>query len=181
MIDAEVVLGVSGGVAAFKSAALASQLVQAGAKVSVVMTEVATRFVGAATFAALTGRPVCTQVFDEAQFPLGAHIALAESADLLCIAPATANYLGKTANGIADDLLSTLYLSFSGPVLMAPAMNNHMWEKKSVARNVARLRDDGAEFVEPAAGWLSCRSSGKGRMAEPEVILKAICDALAAR
>jgi phosphopantothenoylcysteine decarboxylase len=181
MIDAEVVLGVSGGVAAFKSAALASQLVQAGAKVSVVMTEVATRFVGTATFAALTGRPVCTQVFDEAQFPLGAHISLAENADLLCIAPATANYLGKTANGIADDLLSTLYLSFSGPVLMAPAMNNHMWEKKSVARNVARLRDDGVQIIEPAEGWLSCRSSGKGRMAEPEAILKAIGDALAAR
>src|SRR5262245_49219635 len=145
----EIVVGVTGGVAAFKTAALVSQLVQGGAGVTVVMTAAAEHFVGPATFAALTGRAVAREVFDEAQFPLGAHITLAERAELLVVAPASADFLAKAANGLADDLLSTLYLAFSGRVLMAPAMNTAMWEKAAVQRNIAQLRKDGVEFVEP--------------------------------
>ena len=126
----ELLVGVTGGVAAYKTAALTSQLVQAGAGVSVVLTPAAREFIGAATFAALTGRNVHSGVFGESEFPLGAHITLAERAELLCVAPATANFLAKAAHGMADDLLSTLMLSFTGPVILAPAMNWQMWEKR---------------------------------------------------
>src|SRR5688572_2225753 len=152
----EIVVGVTGGVAAYKTAALVSQLVQAGAGVTVVMTTAAERFVGAATFAALTGRQVARDVFDEVQFPLGAHISLAERAKLLVVAPASADFLAKAAHGLADDLLSTLYLAFSGRVLLAPAMNTAMWEHAAVQRNVTQLRADGVQFIDPGSGWLSC-------------------------
>ena len=168
----EILLGVTGGIAAYKAAMLASKLVQAGAGVSVIMTRSATELVGPRTFEALTGRPVRTEVFDATK--IHAHIELARDAELLCIAPATANMLGKTANGIADDLLSTVYLSFRGPVVFAPAMNCEMWEKKAVQRNVALLQDDGVVFVGPVTGRLSCGEEGMGRMAEPEEILKVI-------
>jgi phosphopantothenoylcysteine decarboxylase len=170
----EILVGVTGGIAAYKTAALVSQLVQGGAAVSVVMTAAAERFIGAATFAALTGRPVAREIFDEAQFPLGAHITLAERAELLVVAPASADFLAKAAHGLADDLLATLYLAFKGKVLMAPAMNTAMWEKPAVQRNITQLRADGVQFVEPTSGWLSCRQTGKGRMAEPDAILTAI-------
>ena len=170
MKDREVLVGVSGGIAAYKTAALVSHLVQVGAQVSVVMTPAASQFVGKATFAALTGRPVATDVFEPRQFPLGPHIVLADRAELFCIAPATANFLAKAAHGVADDLLSTLYLCFAGPVLIAPAMNPDMWAKPAVQRNVQQLQDDGAVIIEPDQGWLSCRRSGPGRMAEPERI-----------
>ncbi|MEX0677815.1 MAG: flavoprotein [Pirellulales bacterium] len=174
MTGREIVVGCSGGIAAYKTAALVSQLVQAGAGVSVVMTAAARRFIGPATFAALSGRPVSENIFDEADHPLGPHIDLAERAELLCVAPATANVLAKAAHGLADDLLSTLLLSFTGPILMAPAMNCEMWEKPSVERNVAQLRKDGIHFVDPEEGWLSCRRRGVGRMAAPEKIVAAI-------
>jgi phosphopantothenoylcysteine decarboxylase/phosphopantothenate--cysteine ligase len=174
----EIIVGVTGGIAAYKTAALVSQLVQQGAGVSVVMTSAAERFIGVATFAALTGRPVVREIFDETHFPLGAHITLAEKADLLVVAPASADFLAKSAHGAADDLLTTLYLAFNGDVLMAPAMNTVMWEKPAVQRNIAQLRADGVHFVEPTAGWLSCRQTGKGRMAEPDIILTAIRDLL---
>ena len=167
MTSREILVGVSGGIASYKTAALVSQLVQAGYGVSVVMTEAARHFVGAATFAALTGRSVATELFDDASHPLGAHIALAERAELFCIAPATANFMAKAANGLADDLLSTLYLSFSGKTMMAPAMNCAMWEKPAVQRNLKQLREDGVEIVDPEEGWLSCRKRGVGRMAAP--------------
>ncbi len=170
----EIVVAVSGGIASYKTAALVSQLVQSGAAVTVVMTDAAQKFVGPATFAALTGRPVSTKVFDEARFPLGAHIMLARQAGLLCVAPATADFLGKAANGQADDLLSTLYLCFTGKVILAPAMNSEMWEKPAVQRNVDQLREDGVEVIGPAEGWLSCRTTGVGRMAEPDEIFAAI-------
>lgn len=169
-----IIVGVSGGIAAYKTAVLVSQLVQAGAEVYGVLTPAAERFIGRATFAALTGRPVATEMFDERRFPLGAHIALSEQGELLVVAPATADFLAKAALGLADDLLSTLLLAFNGPVLMAPAMNSAMWAKPAVQRNVARLRDDGVHFVGPGSGWLSCRQSGEGRMAEPEEIRQAI-------
>jgi phosphopantothenoylcysteine decarboxylase len=138
------------------------------------MTHAARKFVGPATFRALTGRPVAMDVFDRGKFPLGAHIELAEKADLLCVAPASANLLAKAANGLADDLLSTLLLSFDGPVLLAPAMNSAMWAKRAVQRNVTTLRGDGCHFVDPQEGWQSCRRTGMGRMAEPVDIQAAI-------
>jgi phosphopantothenoylcysteine decarboxylase len=179
MTGHEIVVGVTGGIAAYKTAALVSQLVQAGSGVTVVMTAAAERFVGRATFAALTGRPVARESFDEAQYPLGAHVSLAEQASLLVVAPASADFLAKAAHGLADDLLSTLYLAFRGRVLMAPAMNTAMWEKAAVQRNIAQLRADGVQFVDPASGWLSCRQVGAGRMAEPDVLFSAIRDLLA--
>ena len=176
----ELLIGVSGGIAAFKTAALVSQLVQAGAGVTVVMTAAAEQFVGRATFQALTGRNVYTQIFGNNEFPLGAHITLAERAQLFCVAPATAHFLAQSAHGLAGDLLSTLYLSFSGRVLLAPAMNSAMWEKPAVQRNVAQLRSDGATIIDPEEGWLSCRATGAGRMASPETIRAAIEHALSA-
>lgn len=174
MRGSEVVVGVTGGVAAYKAAEIVSRLVQREIGVTVVMTEAATHFVGAATFAALSGRPVAKRLFDESAFPLGAHIELAERADLFCVAPATADFLARAAHGIAKDLLSTLLLSFTGPVVMAPAMNTEMWEKPVVQRNVALVEADGVEIVAPDEGWLSCRRRGAGRMAAPETILAAI-------
>jgi phosphopantothenoylcysteine decarboxylase/phosphopantothenate--cysteine ligase len=145
------------------------------------MTKAATRFVGPATFAALSGRPVAIRGIGDAHHPLGAHIELANRGELLCIAPATANFLAKAALGLADDLLSTLYLAFDGPALVAPAMNSEMWVKAAVQRNVATLRGDGVSIVDPDDGWQSCRRSGPGRMAAPETILAAIENVLADR
>jgi phosphopantothenoylcysteine decarboxylase/phosphopantothenate--cysteine ligase len=169
----ELIIGVSGGIAAYKTAALVSSLVQDGHGVSVVMTRAARKFIGAATFRALTGRPVVSQPFD-AHYPLGAHIELADKANLLCIAPASADVLAKAATGLADDLLSTLLLSFTGPIVFAPAMNIAMWEKRSVQRNIETLRSDGYHIIDPQTGWQSCRRSGIGRMAEPAEIQAAI-------
>lgn len=175
--DRNIIVAVTGGVAAFKSAVLVSQLVQSGIGVRCVMTPAAEKFVGRATFAALTGVPVVTDLFDPA-FPLGAHIELAREADLLCIVPATANFLAKAATGQADDLVSTLYLCFTGTVIAAPAMNCEMWEKTAVQRNVETLRADGVQFVDPGEGWLSCRTRGVGRMADPDVVAQSIAHAL---
>jgi phosphopantothenoylcysteine decarboxylase len=174
----EIVVGVTGGIAAYKTAALVSQLVQAGAGVTVVMTGAAEQFIGPATFAALTGRPVARNVFDDRQYPLGAHIELAERAELLLIAPASADFLAKAAHAHADDLLSTLYLAFSGRVLVAPAMNTAMWEQPAVQRNVAQLRADGVQMIDPESGWLSCRQVGAGRMAAPEKIFDTVRELL---
>ena len=173
----QLLIGVTGGIAAYKTAAVVSRLVQAGAGVSVVMTDAATRLVGPKTFEALSGRPVRSDMWDPA---VGAHphIELAESAELLCVAPATANLLAKAACGLADDLLSTLLLSFHGPVILAPAMNSRMWEKPLVQRNARQLREDGFLFVGPEEGHLSCGTVGVGRMASPEEIFRVIGDAL---
>ena len=141
----EILLGVSGGVACYKSAMICSRLVQAGHGVSVILTQAASKFIGAATFEALSGRSVATSTFDAA-YPLGPHIELAKKSDILLVAPATANIIAKAAHGIADDLLSTTLLSFTGMVFFAPAMNSEMWSKASVQRNVD-LRHD---FVSPA-------------------------------
>ena len=175
---ASLVIGVTGGIAAFKTAALVSRLVQDGHQVSVAMTPAASKMVGLATFAALSGRRVATRVFDK-YFPLGPHIELAQGADLLCVAPATADFLAKAAVGLADDVVSTLYLAFDGPVIVAPAMNAAMWRKPAVQRNIDRLREDGVELLMPEPGWLSCREEGPGRMVEPEAIREAIRGALA--
>jgi phosphopantothenoylcysteine decarboxylase/phosphopantothenate--cysteine ligase len=176
----EIVVGVSGGIAAYKAAALTSLLVQDGAQVTAVLTRNARRFIGAATFAALTGRPVASRSFDPAAFPLGAHIELAAKADLVIVAPATADLLAKAAGGVADDLLTTLLLCVECPVLYAPAMNAAMWEKPAVQRNVQQVAADGGIIVQPGTGWLSCRRQGTGRMAEPEEIAAVIRTTLAA-
>ncbi len=167
----ELVIAVGGGVAAYKSAALVSKLAQRGHFVTVVMTPAARRFVGSATFAALSGRPVVTSMWASETYPLGPHIELARAAELLCVAPATANILAQAAHGSADDLLSTLLLSFTGPAVLAPAMNSEMWSKSSVQRNVEQCRADGFHIVGPDNGWLSCRDQGAGRMVEPETLL----------
>jgi phosphopantothenoylcysteine decarboxylase len=159
----EILIGVTGGIAAYKTAALVSDLVQSGLGVTVVMTRAAQKFVGAATFRALTGRPVATRSFETESHPLGPHIELARQAELMCIAPATADFLAKAACGLADDILSTLVLSFTGPIVVAPAMNNQMWSKPAVQRNVSQLRNDGFHLVGPgnaaSAAWPSRRRS----------------------
>jgi phosphopantothenoylcysteine decarboxylase len=170
----EIVLGVTGGIAAYKAAYLASLLVQRGAGVTAVLTPNARRFIGTATFAALTGRPVSSKSFDPAVHPLGAHIELAARADLVVVAPASADFLAKAAAGAADDLLTTLVLCAECPLVVAPAMNSAMWAKAAVQRNVERLVADGVEIVPPGDGWLSCRQTGTGRMAEPDEIAAAI-------
>jgi phosphopantothenoylcysteine decarboxylase/phosphopantothenate--cysteine ligase len=170
----EILLGVTGGVAAYKAADLTSKLVQAGAKVTVVLTAAAEHFIGPTTFEALTGRPVYRDAFRPQEHFQGEHIGLARRAELFVVAPATADYLGKVANGLADDLLSTLALVVTCPALFAPAMNADMWAKPAVRRNVARLREDGVNFVDPGSGWLSCGQVGPGRMAEPGEIFEAI-------
>ena len=168
----EIVVGVCGGIAAYKTAALVSDLVQSGVGVSVVMTGAATEFVGPATFRALTGRPVYARLFEGQEFPLGPHIELARRAQLVCVAPATANFMAQAAGGFADDLLSTLLLSFTGPVVVAPAMNSEMWNKPAVQRNLEQLRADGLHIVDPKAGWLSLpaarrrKDGGAGRNQE---------------
>jgi len=164
----EVLIGVTGGIAAYKTAALVSKLVQAGAGVTVAMTASATQLIGPKTFEALTGRPVALDLW--APLTPHAHIELAERAEVFCIAPATANFLAKAACGIADDLLTTTVLAFSGPIVVAPAMNSRMWQKAAVQRNLQRLRDDGFIVIEPGEGYLSCGMVGPGRMAEPEEI-----------
>lgn len=174
----ELLIGVSAGIAAYKAADLVSRCVQSGAGVTVVLSPAAQRFVGPTTFEALTGRRVHTSLFRASAHYRGVHIELAERAAVYCIAPATADVLAKLAHGLADDLLSTLALSFTGPLLVAPAMNCEMWDKPAVQRNVGQLRADGAVVIEPDEGWLSCGKVGAGRMADPGRIVDAIRRAL---
>ena len=169
-----VLLGITGGIAAYKSAALVSRLVQDHHEVTVIMTKSATQLVCPKTFEALSTRPVHTELFVTGRADF--HISLGRQADLLCVAPASANFLAKAATGIADDLLSTVYLSFVGPVLLAPAMNTAMWEKPVVQRNVKQLLLDGVHFIGPETGHLCCGDTGTGRMSEPEEIFKWIKD-----
>ncbi|MCL2743617.1 MAG: phosphopantothenoylcysteine decarboxylase [Planctomycetaceae bacterium] len=168
----EILLGVTGGIAAYKSATIVSSLRKHGFGVSVVMTKAAAKLVTPAVFEALSGGPVFSSVFHTGKSH--AHIELAREAKIFCIAPATANIIGKAANGIADDLVSTLLLSFDGTILLAPAMNPVMWNKPSVQRNVRQLQEDGFVFVGPEDGRMSCGETGTGRMSEPDVIIEKI-------
>ena len=179
----EILLGVSGGIACYKAADLASKLVQAGAGVTVMLTEGAQRFVGVTTFAALTRRRVHTSLWEPADDGGSAHISLTEKADLYVVAPATANIMAKFAMGLADDLLSTAALAAhtACDVLLAPAMNTRMWTAPATVANVATLRERGLHVVGPNAGNLACGTVGAGRMAEPAEILQAVIDLLAAR
>ena len=163
-----VLLGITGGVAAYKSAHLARLLTAAGAEVTVVMTESATRFVGPDTFAALTGRPVHTSLWERPGEVL--HVRLAHEADLAIVAPATANLLAKLAHGLADDLLTSTLLEYAGPLVIAPAMHTGMWEHPATRGNVETLEGRGVWFIGPVEGALAHGDSGVGRLAEPEII-----------
>ena len=167
-----IVLGVSGGIAAYKAADLVRQLVRQGASVQVVMTESGTRFVTPVTFQALSGHPVFTDQWDARIANNMAHIQLSRDADTLLVAPASADFLAKVANGIADDLLSTMTLARTCPLLVAPAMNVEMWENPATRRNVATLRADGIAILGPARGEQACGESGYGRMLEPSEIVE---------
>jgi len=167
-----VVVGISGGIAAYKSAALVSRLAQRGSDVTVVLTDAAQQFVGPATFSALCNRPAVVSAFDP-RFPLGPHIELAIDCNLFIVAPATAHIIASCALGLADCLLSTLYLNMECPIVFVPAMSTPMWEKQAVVRNVNQLKADGVHLIGPDSGWLSCRRMGAGRMSEPDSILAA--------
>ena len=168
-----IALGVTGGIGAYKAVEVARGLQKRGHEVVAVMTHSATRFVGAVTFEAITRRRVITDQFEDGMNADIEHIALASTIDLLLIAPATANIIGKLANGIADDFLSTLYTATRAPLLMAPSMNSQMFAHEAVRRNLDTLAARGARFVEPGEGYLACGWIGKGRLAEPDEIVAA--------
>jgi len=168
-----VALGVTGGIGAYKAVEVARGLQKRGHEVVAVMTHSATRFVGPVTFEAITRRHVITDQFETGMNADIEHIALASTIDLLLIAPATANIIGKLANGIADDFLSTLYTATRAPVLVAPAMNSQMFEHEAVRKNLETLAARGVRFVEPGEGYLACGWIGKGRLAEPDEIVDA--------
>src|SRR5690349_17415777 len=168
-----IALGVTGGIGAYKAVEVARGLQKRGHDVVAIMTHSAMRFVGPITFEAITRRRVVTDQFEPGANADIEHIALASSIDLLLIAPATANIIGKLANGIADDFLSTLYTATRAPVLLAPAMNTHMFEHAAVRKNLETLASRGVRFVEPGEGYLACGWIGKGRLAEPDQIVAA--------
>ncbi|HRD88389.1 MAG: bifunctional phosphopantothenoylcysteine decarboxylase/phosphopantothenate--cysteine ligase CoaBC [Candidatus Accumulibacter sp.] len=166
-----ILLGITGGIAAYKAAELLRLLVRAGASVQVVMSEAATRFVTPVTFQALSGQPVFSDQWDPRVANNMAHIDLSRAADAVLVAPASADFIAKVANGLADDLLTTLVLARDGPLLLAPAMNRQMWENPATMRNVATLRADGVAILGPGCGDQACGESGLGRMLEAEELL----------
>ncbi|MDT2277651.1 bifunctional phosphopantothenoylcysteine decarboxylase/phosphopantothenate--cysteine ligase CoaBC [Paenibacillus larvae] len=169
--DKTIILGVCGGIAAYKAAALCSKLAQAGADVYVIMTESATKFIAPLTFQTLSRNPVMIDTFDEKDTSVVSHINLADKADLMLIAPATANMIAKMAIGLGDDMLSTTMLAATATVMVAPAMNVHMYEHPAVQENMSTLSKRGVIFVEQGSGQLACGYVGKGRLAEPEDIV----------
>lgn len=169
-----ILVGVTGGIAACKAAALVSKLRQLEAEVRVVMTLSACRFVTPLTFETLSARPVITSLFDDRPSPSPEHIAIADAVDLAVVAPATANILAKMAGGIADDALSTTLLSIDVPVIVCPAMNDRMWRHPAVRANAATLAGRGVTFVGPDKGWLACGREGEGRMSDIDTIIEAI-------
>jgi phosphopantothenoylcysteine decarboxylase/phosphopantothenate--cysteine ligase len=174
-----ILLGVAGGVAAYKAVDLASKLTARGARVSTVMTEAASRLVGPKSFEAVTGSAVYTTMWDRPDDCEISHIALVDSADVIVVAPATANIIGKIANGICDDLLSTVLCACwprieSGAALLAPAMNDKMWANPVVQNNVKTVKELGFQLIGPVEGRLACGTKGPGRMSEPQDITEAI-------
>ena len=173
-----ITLGITGGIAAYKAAELASTLTQAGAEVHVIMTRAAQKFIRPITFQALTGQPVHTAMFTRLIGWRVAHVDLATRSDLIVIVPATANILGKLAHGIADDLLSTTLLAATCPVLLCPAMNTGMYQNPIVQANINRLKELGYCIIEPATGWLACGQEGPGRLPALDLIFNQIKDLL---
>ncbi len=179
-----VIVGVTGGIACYKVAHVVSRLVQDGIEVTVVMTESATRFVTPLTFQALSGRPVYTSPWEHIESQDPQHISLARSADAMLIAPCTMDTLARLAAGRADEVVSLIASAIDWsrqPMLLAPSMNEVMWNQPATQRNVAQLRADGCRIIEPADGWQACRTEGTGRLAEPEVIIEAVREILNSR
>jgi len=174
MKEKTVLLGVTGSIAAYKGVEVASRLTQDGLKIDVVMTKSATEFVTPLSFRSVTHRPVITDMFAAPEEYEIEHIALAERADAVLICPATANIIAKLAVGIADDMLSCVVLATRAPVLVAPAMNVHMWDNVVTQENLARLRGRGFRVIEPGHGSLACGEVGQGRLAELDSILSAV-------
>jgi phosphopantothenoylcysteine decarboxylase len=177
-IMSRIILGVTGSIAAYKAADLASQLTKAGHVVTCVLTKSALEFVTPLTLGTLSKNPVITDLFSEKEGWQPGHIQLADEAELLLIAPATANILACMANGFANDALTAIALATRAPILIAPAMNGKMWQHPATQKNVETLRGYGAQFVGPASGMLACGYEGVGRLAEVEVILQAVAAVL---
>lgn len=176
LLNKRILVCVTGGIAVYKAVALVSKLTQAGAEVKVMMTASAMEFVTPLSFQAMSRNDVYFDTFDEKESSVIAHIDLADWADLVIVAPATANTIGKLANGIADNMVTTTLLATTAEVWIAPAMNVHMYENKSVIRNIEQLHEDGYRFIEPSEGFLACGYVGKGRLEEPEKIVQLIMD-----
>ncbi|CAN2043669.1 Phosphopantothenoylcysteine decarboxylase / Phosphopantothenate--cysteine ligase [Candidatus Magnetomoraceae bacterium gMMP-1] len=176
MKNKNIVLGISGGIAAYKSVELLRLLKKAGSGVRVIMTKSAMNFVGALTFEALSEQPVCTDLFENNTDASIRHIAWAEEADLVVIAPATANIIGKFASGVADDALSTFILAVTSPILICPSMNTHMWENKAVQYNLDILRNRAYNIMEPDSGRLACGTTGPGRLPDAKYIFDRLCN-----
>ncbi|AOZ91534.1 bifunctional phosphopantothenoylcysteine decarboxylase/phosphopantothenate--cysteine ligase CoaBC [Paenibacillus crassostreae] len=170
----KIVLGVTGGIAAYKAASLVSKLVQKGADVHVIMTESAQQFITELTLQSLSKNPVYSDTFDEREPSVVSHIHLADLADLVIVAPATANMIAKMAHGLADDMLSTTLLATTAPIMVVPAMNVHMYQHPAVIDNMRILNARGVSFIEPGEGLLACGYVGKGRMEEPESIVQIV-------
>ncbi len=179
--DKRVLIGVTGGIAAYKACTLVSRLTQAGAQVTVAMTEPATRFVTALTFQALSGRPVYTSAWQHVESHDPQHIALARETDVAIVAPCTMDFLASLAFGRANNVV-TLILSAvdraKTPVLLAPSMNEVMWDQPATQRNLEQVRADGFLIISPGSGWQACRTEGRGRMAEPGELAAAVAEAL---
>jgi len=176
----EIIVGVCGGIAAYKVADALSKLVQLGAGVTVVMTPDAARFVTPLTFEALSGRKVHTEIFTQTDPGDTQHIGLTERADLMLVAPATANTIAKIAAGLCDDLVTLMVAAAACPVVFAPAMNNRMWDNPIAQENVAKLTKLGYRFIGPEAGWLACRNVGAGRLSEAQKIVEEVTTMLLA-
>ncbi|AHM66725.1 phosphopantothenoylcysteine decarboxylase [Paenibacillus polymyxa] len=169
-----IILGITGGIAAYKGAALCSKLTQKGADVHVIMTASAKEFITELTLQSLSRNPVYSDTFDEREPSIVSHIHLADAADLVLVAPATANIIGKMAHGLADDMLSTTLLATTAPIMVAPAMNVHMYTHPAVMQNMETLVSRGVKMIEPGEGLLACGYVGKGRLEEPETIVQTI-------
>ncbi|MDD5127439.1 MAG: bifunctional phosphopantothenoylcysteine decarboxylase/phosphopantothenate--cysteine ligase CoaBC [Dehalococcoidales bacterium] len=176
-----IVLGITGGIAAYKAAEIASKLTQAGARVEVVMTDAATKFITSLTLRNITGRPVVTDMFEPASEWSVEHIALSEAADAVLVAPATANTIAKFATGIADNMLTSVVLATKAPVIIACAMNDNMYSNPVTQENIEKLKDRGFKIIEPAYGRLASGKMGKGRLAELEVIIAKVDEVLGGR
>ena len=174
----ELIVAVCGGIAAYKVADVVSALVQLGAGVTVMMTADAQRFIGALTFEALSGRPVRTDTFELTDSSDPQHIRLTEQADLMLVAPATANTIAKVAAGFSDDLVGLTISAAACPVVFAPSMNHRMWQNPITQENVAKLTRLGYRFIGPESGWLACRNTGPGRLTEPDDLVEKVTQLL---
>src|SRR3954454_6959979 len=176
----ELIIAVCGGIAAYKVADVVSKLVQLGAGVTVCMTDEAKHFVTPLTFEALSGRPVRTSTWNLVESSDPQHISLTERADLMLVAPATTNIIAKVAHGLTDDLVSLMICAAACPVVFAPAMNNRMWAHPIAQENIQKLTSIGYKFIGPEDGWLACRNTGPGRLADPATIVEEVTRLLTA-